>query len=319
MRETRADCSYRMYGLALKSHVTLSCLPDIAPSPHEVELVRGPIELFAQARKGTLLKWASTDWFHYQRLDNGSDYLRWKGLCEFLVSTDGRQIAYLPSKGIPHETFQTYLISQALSFSLLKLGMEPLHATTVVVKEQAIALLGNSGDGKSSLGAAFLQAGHKILTDDLLVIKEDESGKGFLAFPGPPRIKLFPNTSQCLFGTQVMGIPMNQRTKKQIIPLNSSQYSQSPTPLRAIYILRRPSKPHAIKGVTTRRLPSHRAMLHLISNTFNHMVVNPGRLTRQFHQAGQLASTLPVKSLSYPRNLKRLPEVLEAITSDLAL
>ena len=203
-----------MYGLSLKSYVTLSCMPDITLAPHEVELVRGPIELFAQSRQGAAIKWGPTDWFHYRRLDNGSDYLRWKGLCEFLVSIDGRQIAYLPAKGISHETFQTYLVSQALSFSLIKLGMEPLHATTVVMNGQAIGLLGNSGDGKSSLGAAFLQAGHRILTDDLLVIKEDQSGKGFLAFPGASTNKALSEHFQMSVWGSGHGHPNESKNKK---------------------------------------------------------------------------------------------------------
>jgi len=50
--------------------------------------------------------------------------------------------------------------------------------------------LGDSGHGKSSLAACFLAAGHRLLTDDLLVI--GESGDYLMAHPGPPRIKLFP-------------------------------------------------------------------------------------------------------------------------------
>ena len=52
----------------------------------------------------------------------------------------------------------------------------------------AVAFLGDSGFGKSSLAAYLLSAGDRLVTDDLLLLQESE---GFLAYPGPPRIKLF--------------------------------------------------------------------------------------------------------------------------------
>ncbi|MFB3074256.1 MAG: hypothetical protein ACE1Z6_03640, partial [Candidatus Methylomirabilales bacterium] len=112
------------------------------------------------------------NWFQHLRLPDGSDYLRWSGLFEFLVSADGRRIACRELECASPESFQTYLIGQVLSFALVKRGIEPLHSTTVVIDGKAVAFLGDSGYGKSSLGAAFLQAGYPLLTDDLLVLKE---------------------------------------------------------------------------------------------------------------------------------------------------
>ena len=58
-----------------------------------------------------------------------------------------------------------------LSFSLLSLGYEPLHATAVVVDGEAVAFLGDCGYGKSTLGAAFLARGFPLLTDDVLALE----------------------------------------------------------------------------------------------------------------------------------------------------
>ncbi len=319
MKEPKAPRSYRVYGLSLKSHLSLSCPMGTGPALAEVELVNGPASLFAKACREAPAKWDSRQWFHYRRLANGSDYLRWNRLFEFSVSADGRRIACLACNGTSLETFQTYLVSQVLSFALLKQGIEPLHATVVVLNDQAVAFLGGCGSGKSSLGAAFLRAGHRVLTDDLLVIKEhDESGQTFLAYPGPPRIKLYPRITAALLGNRFTGVPMNPRTRKQVIPLNPFQSCVTPIPLKAIYVLGPPPKRRQRNRVTIRRLSQRRAMLQLIGNTFNRMVVDPGRLSRQFNQAGRIVTSIPVKSLSYPRDLTRLPAVLEAIQSDLA-
>ena len=318
MKRPKAARSYRVYGLSLKSHLPLSCLSGTDSALAEVELLDGSDALFAQACREASAKPHPTAWFSHRRLRDGSDYLRWRGLFEFLVSADGRRIACRPSNGISRETFQTYLVSQALSFALLKQGIEPLHATVVVWNGRAVAFLGDCGYGKSSLGAAFLCAGHRVLTDDLLVVRERaEPGQGFLAYPGPPRIKLYPKMTASLFRHQFASVPLNPRTRKQVIPLNALQSSQAPVPLRAIFVLRPPSRRRQSDRVTIRRLSQRRAMLQLITNTFNHMVEDPDRLSRQFIQAGRLSRTVPVKSLSYPRDLSRLPAVLEAIQSDL--
>ncbi len=319
MKAPKAARSYRVYGLSLKSHLSLPCPLGTGPALAEVELVDGRDALFTQACREARAKASPTGWFCHRQLGDGSDYLRWNGLFEFLVSANGRRIACFPSNGNSRETFQTYLVSQVLSFALLKQGIEPLHATVVVWNGRAVAFLGDCGSGKSSLGAAFLRAGHRLLTDDLLVIREhDEPGQGFLAYPGPPRIKLYPKIASSLFSNRFIGVPMNPRTRKQIIPLNPVQSSHAPVPLRAMYVLRPPSRRRRSNRITIRRLPQRLAMLQLITNTFNRMIVDPGRLSRQFDQAGRLTRTLPIKALSYPRTLSRLPAVLEAIQSDLA-
>ena len=311
--------SYQAYGLSLKSHLPLSYSPRAEQGLPKVEFLSSSKEFSSRSLQDVRTKLVEKEWFFHKRLKDGTDYLCWRGLCEFLITADGKQIVYHARKGVPAEILQNYLVSQALSFSLLKFGIEPLHATAVMMHGQAIGLLGNCGDGKSSLGAAFLQAGHRILTDDLLVIKNDESGKGFYAFPGPPRIKLYPNISKQLLGRQARGIPMNPRTKKQIIPLTAFQHTENPTPLRALYILRQPPTGSSTKRIALRRLSVGRAMLYLISNTFNHMVVTPDRLARQFNHASQIAKSLPILSITYPRTINRLPEVLDAIRSDLQL
>ena len=48
-----------------------------------------------------------------------------------------------------------------------------------------------------------MSAGYPLLTDDLLVL--GQPGAGFLAYPGIPRVKLFPNIAKLIFGLEVRG------------------------------------------------------------------------------------------------------------------
>src|SRR5205823_339252 len=135
----------------------------------------GSPAMFSQAIGGLDLQ-SRSDWYHYAHLEDRSSYVRWIGLGEFLVSSDGRRITCAPAPESSIESFQVYLLGQALSFALVKRGFEPLHATAIAVDGEAIALLGKSGFGKSTLAACFLAADHRLLTDDLLLLQPFPNG-----------------------------------------------------------------------------------------------------------------------------------------------
>lgn len=306
--------AYDVYGLRVRSSIPLPCAAAVVPGPVEVRLVNGSASFFARVYRA-ICRPNETRWFQHVRLDDGSYYLRWPGLFEFVISSDGRRIAGRPLDGATVKAFQTYLLGQVLSFALLKRGIEPLHATAVVVDGQAIAFLGDCGYGKSSLGAVFLQAGHPVLTDDLLVVRED--GDGFVAYPGPPRIKLFPEVARRLLGERIAGTPMNNLTPKLVIPLERRLVWPGAVPLGAVYVLAPPWQRSASDRITIRPLSPRRACLALLRNTFNAIVVDPQRLSRQFELAARLAREVAVRSLTFPRRFDRLAAVRDAIRSDL--
>lgn len=307
--------TYRLYGLWLRSQWPLPYPEGTDAGLTEVGLFKGSNFLFSEAARETMVQADAKAWFHHARLQGGSTYLRWSGLFEFLISADGRRIAGRPFNGVAEEAFHAYLVSQVLSFAMVKQGIEPLHATGVVVNGQAVAFLGDCGYGKSSLGATFLQVGYPLLTDDMLVVKG--AGQGFSAYPGPPRIKLFPEVAKNLLGDQVKGSPMNNLTPKLIVPLDRARSYEAAVPLKALYVLTRPGVGWSRNRVIIRRLSQRRAFLELLRNTFNPVIIEEKRLKRQFKMATLVASKVPIRSLSYPRILALLPSVREAILSDL--
>lgn len=307
--------TYSLYGIRLKSEQALPCPQSRQAAPAEVELFEAPAALFGEAAREALRQPNGSRWFRRAHLRDGSTYLWWSELFEFLISADGRRIATRPLAHASREALHTYLLGQVLSFALVKQGIEPLHATVVAVEGEAVGFLGDCGYGKSSLGAAFLAAGHSLLTDDLLVLREED--RGFLAYPGLPRVKLFPEVARSLFGKRVQGTPLNNLISKLIIPLDRRQSCRSATPLKALYVLTSAAGGARSQKVIIRRLSRRRAFLPLLRNTFNAAIVQPERLKRQFLLAGRLVSKVPIKSLSYPKDLSLLPSVREAILADL--
>jgi hypothetical protein len=256
----------------------------------------------------------SDSWYRYAVLHDGSSYVRWENVGEFLVTGDGRRIICRRLEGSSAESFQVYMLGQALSFALVKQRFEPLHATAVVVNDQAVAFLGSNAFGKSTLAACFLEAGYRLLTDDLLILQE--SCGRILAYPGPPRLKLFPSIAGRFLGTSG-GAKLNPGTGKMILPIEPRRSCAHPVPLKVIYSLARPRDACRQQDVSVQTLFPRDAFIELVKGTFNRRLTGPKRLERQFGLMTRLTDLIPVKRLVYPRIIDRLREVRDIVLDDL--
>lgn len=306
---------YCVYGITVQSEIPLELPTHGDGRLARVELRMASALFFSDAIRGVNFQAGGGDWYQYAFLPDRSSYVRWRGVGEYLVSADGLRITCCRSEEASFESFQVYMLGQALSFALVKRGFEPLHATVVVANGRAAAFLGDSGFGKSSLAACFLQAGYRVLTDDLLILHE--SAGEVLAYPGPARIKLFPKMARRLLGDTASGIPMNLETQKLIMSMNSQRSCSRPVPVGAVYTVAGPREVSRQQRVNIKTLTPREGFLALVKNTFNARLTNADRLERQFTTTARLVDRIPVKRLSYPRVLSRLPEVREAVLSDL--
>ena len=152
--------------------------------------------------------------------------LRWSRHFEFVVSPDGRRIAGRSLSTTSAEAFHAYLLGHVLSYRSSQARNRSAPRYGRCRRRPGIAFLGDCGYGKSSIAASFVEAGHRLLTDDLLVLKS--SVDGLAAFPGPPRIKLSPKMARAFFETQSCGVPMNKFTPKLVVPLRADQIQQTP-------------------------------------------------------------------------------------------
>lgn len=308
---------YRVYGLVLESAIPLPC-------PHVATRARPDVRLrsigarrFEQARRLLQLPAEPNQWFDCGRLDDGTRYLRWAGLFEFLISSDARTIDYHGLEKASDESLTTYLLGQVLSFSLLSFGYEPLHATAVVIDGEAVAFLGDCGYGKSTLGAAFLDRGRRILTDDVLTLEMREGC--WMAHAGPPRLKLFPSVARTVLARPA-GRRLHADTTKLILPLAAAQVNGQSVPLRALYVLPEPA-PHAARRpgrVSIAPVEGQEAFLEILRAAFNLMWVDRSRLANQFTVATRLVRDVPVRRLAYPRRLSFLSTVCDAVIADAA-
>jgi hypothetical protein len=306
---------YGVYGIRVLSDRPLD-LPDYSDDDLGcVQCVTARGSSFADVLKGATFRSRPGSWYRYASLLDGSSYVRWDNVGEFLVSADGRRVVCRREEKVSSESFQVYLLGQALSFALVKQHLEPLHATTVVVDGKAVAFLGSNAFGKSSLAASFLAAGFRLLTDDLLIVRDVPHGA--MACPGPPRIKLFSKVAGRVLGGTADGPAMHTETDKRVLRLATHQSCSEPVMLKTIYAVAAPRDACRTPEVRIETLSPRDAFVALLKGTFNRRLVSAERLERQFGAMAALADRVVVKTLAYPRAIDRLTEVRAAVLADL--
>lgn len=305
---------YRLYGLNLESPFPIPCPTVRSLVRPDVRLRAGGTPRFARARALHQIPDSPRDWFDSRTLADGTTYLRWARLFEFLISPDGRTIEYHRLREATNASLTTYLLGQALSFSLLSFGYEPLHATAVVIDGEAIAFLGDCGYGKSTLGAAFVARGFPVLTDDVLALEKRE--ERWIAHAGPARLKLFPSVAQTVLARS-SGSKLNEGTSKLVLPLARGESTAQSVPVRGLYVLPDPARRHTQpRRIAVSAVTGQKAFLEITRAAFNLIQVDRARLARQFTMAARLATEVPIRRLSYPRRLESIGAVCEAVLAD---
>lgn len=308
---------YALYGLRIRSHLKLTLDAVFVEGLPDVELLPGTPERFVFVRAQIVLD--HNDWIHVHSLSDGWTYLRYDELFEFLVSPEGDFILYQFLREVSLESFQTYALGRVFSFALVKMGYEPLHAATIVIKGKAVAFLGASTFGKSSLAACFIASGYPLLTDDTLRLEEREGV--YVAFPGPPRLRLMPKIGRLYLGDNEAGVVMNPREEnakapKLVYRLSPSQSYCEVAPLGAIYAVTPPRKVYRKQQIAIDALSPLQALMSVLRFTHNDQLAYGDRLSRQFESARRLIENSPVRALTYPRILASLNEVKDAVLED---
>ena len=78
--------TYYVYGITLHSGIPLSLPVRGYGELADIELRTAPAALFSSAIAGVSLEQAAGSWYQICRLANGSSYVRWEGVGEFLIS-----------------------------------------------------------------------------------------------------------------------------------------------------------------------------------------------------------------------------------------
>lgn len=121
------------------------------------------------------------------------------------------------------------LCSRVLPLVALAHGREAIHAGAVETPAGVVAIAGPSGAGKSTLTAALVGRGHRLFSDDVLVLA---AGEEVLAHPGGPYLTLAAGAV-----TAPPGQVLDTVADKRWIAL--SEVGSEPRPVAAVALLER--------------------------------------------------------------------------------
>ncbi len=332
MIESASACNYHVYGLHL---VTNRPVPGLVPSSEpgigdvHVEFMGvGPRQ--GQPDAGTVL-YASPGiaangepylqvWKHEQceRAHLGIQYTDGSVYATFVVNRDGSRVRVTWTEAIPFQDVTTYFLGPVLGCILRLRRITCLHAGVVAVGEQALAIIGPKGAGKSATVAALALRGYAVLSDDIAPLVVDD--RAFLVQPGYPRLRLWPSAIEALPSLTADDLPrVLSSAEKRYLDLTLDgdaarwRFRRDPHPLAAVYVLGERSQGGALSIHT---LPPPESFITLTRNTYaDYMLDRVGR-ARDFKLLGRLAATIPLRHVEHPEGLDALPRLRDAILDD---
>jgi hypothetical protein len=109
------------------------------------------------------------------------------------------RILVIQSEPVPH--LPRHFFGSALAVLLALRGAVPLHASAVELDGQATLIFARRGAGKSSMAAALIGLGARLISDDLSALVLDQAGHPGL-LPGKTGLRLYPGTRTLLCGRE---------------------------------------------------------------------------------------------------------------------
>lgn len=169
----------------------------------------------------------------------------------------------------------------------------------------AVAFLGLSRGGKTTLAGSFAKAGHPFLTEDVIDLRR-QHGEYSLQ-PKRSKLRLFVDSAQHLLGDAAEFADAN--AKQDIEAGETLPFAQAQVPLRQIYVL---GTDHAAE-LSIRRLSLQEALSALLPHAFILDVEDKPRLKQHFSRMADLSQDIGCYALDYRRDYAELPAVQRAI------
>lgn len=284
---------YAHGGLRIRSEVELH-LPFALDGRWDVDVRRGrhldechgppPGEVIAEYQMG------GTSW--YTATDTGSGYrLRFEGAGEFEISADLSTVEVRALRAGPEGLLPILLAGTVSAFLLALRGHTALHASAVAIDGTAVAFVGQSGRGKSTLAALLCVHGAALVTDDVLTIDTEVpvrcTGGATELRLRAPAAALVPTHAEV----------RTRRTADERVAYAPSAAPPVPLPLGAIVV---PAPSRSDPELVVARLDPSSALFTLLSFPRVYGWRRPDVLERDFGALSHLVNHVPVYVVTVP-------------------
>ena len=277
---------YRVHGLVLASEIELPELAalrvasDAAPDVH---IRVGEVPRLDDTRPPALDVMARAD---------GTALIEVPDVARYLAK-DGREIIIAPDGEAHPALLRTFLLGWAMILICHQRDLLALHASAVAFGDRVVAFVGDAGAGKSTLAAHCVEAGGRLVADDLLRVSITDDG--VRAHPGVPQFRLWRHAFEGLNWSTEGRTPLYWREDKFLVPA-SSPIEDDTLPLSCVYVLQHDD---SASEAVCERLAGAAAATALIVNTHGWIksVDVVGRRPGHFRDCAQLANRVAVTRL----------------------
>lgn len=244
----------------------------------------------------------------YGRVDSGVDdgsasdeiRLSYDGIGTFEIR-DGRRVVIDPVEEIGDAALWPYLIGPIMGAVLHQRGYLVLHASSVSIRDTAVAFLGSSGAGKSTIAAACRARGHEVLSDDVTAVEIADERP--IVVPGLPLLKLAPGFTDT-FDLEYERLSEGPGNKELCrIP---GGVPRSTRPLERLYVV-------TDGDLRSTELSPGETVRALVGHTYTQSLLDETSIGDHFRQCTRVADTAEVHRLARPPDLDSLPDTVDRI------
>lgn len=248
---------------------------------------------------------------HYRR--RSGFLIRFPNLADFILDRHAINAICRPTPATTPATIDHLFLNQVVPMAVAHRGHLVLHGSAVNVGGQALAFIGDSGQGKSTLASYFALNGSPFLADDGLVLDLDGSDVSVLA--GHDTVRLWADSAAALLsGGARKSDPVQFTSKARFIADETIRHTSQSHRLACIYLLRN----EGAASVQIAELSTAPVLISLVNQSFLLDTESRVVLTRHFSQLQTLVKRTRFFAFDYPRDYARLPEVRQAILAHAA-
>lgn len=291
---------YFCFNLTIESEILLPELMTLnLPKSIDVSIKSGHV-----AKTGLENPVVSTKWF---QASPNQLWLSIENVGRFLISK-GNTIIIDAKNCASDASIRTFLLGSCLGSILIQRGIFQLHANAIEINQQAISFTGDSGIGKSTLAAAFIQQGYSILGDDVCALDKNHA-----VMPSVPHIKIWQDASDKLKISTANLSEVAPLKDKYLLPIKKSMAHQN-IPLKVIYHLKR----HDKKTIDLKPYKGLEKLKVLSDNTYRQFYIcSLGQHKSFLKHLTALSTTVDVIEVKRPKDGFKLDALIKAIKKDL--
>ncbi len=300
--------NYRIFGLQVTSElefpeflpqppghadVTLRIVPEAVPPPLHLEDRLGEAEVGADV---------PLELYRVPR----ALILRYRDTGTFRISD--RTIDWYPGPDTDEDAARVDVKGRVLPLVLHLRGLLCLHAASVLIGSEAIAILGPKRAGKSTLSAALVAGGARFMGDDVLPVLPAVPP---LAQPGASAIRLWPDSADSV-SLATRSLRPGLAGKLEIAPRTDSVVSAGSYPLAAIYLLV-PIAAGLEPGPRRTRIADRDAVIATLGQVKNADLLGAPERLSLLEACAQVVEATSCYQLEVPRGFERIAGVAQQI------